>query len=352
MAESQDSQIPWNAETRIACTFSFQCPKTWDQLCETDNPTMRYCLHCNRDVLLVQTEADFSHYREQGGCIAVPVVPSDKTSPAEITFGTPGPTPEQIAETQRLAHEWLENECSIPEPTPVSEVPEGMVLIPKGPFLYGDKNEKVIIDYDYYMAIYSVTNDQYKEFVLANGYGSQDYWSKEGWAWKQNTQVNGQEHLTDSQWNIADHPVGDVSYYEAEAYATWAGKRLPTEQEWEKAARGTEGQKYPWGDEFEFDGSKCNYSNNASWFTPSTPVTKYPEGQSPYGCYDMAGNVWEWCAGGFDQSNSEPVSRGGSHGSTPYENNSPADLRSAVRYSVPADFPQVNIGFRLAQDIP
>ena len=93
-----------------------------------------------------------------------------------------------------------------------------------------------------------------------------------------------------------------MQFHEAKACAKWAGKRLPTEQEWEKAARGRDGRVYPWGD--KFDSSKCNSGKLTWFFTPTTPVTQYPSGVSPYGCYDMVGNVWEWCANG--------VLRGGS----------------------------------------
>jgi hypothetical protein len=108
MAESQDSQIPWNDETRIACAFSFKCSKTWDQLGEGDNPTICYCLYYEREVLLVQTEADFRRYGEQDRCIAVPVAPSDNTGESKMMLGTTGvPTPEQEAEAQRVGREWL-----------------------------------------------------------------------------------------------------------------------------------------------------------------------------------------------------------------------------------------------------
>jgi formylglycine-generating enzyme required for sulfatase activity len=217
-----------------------------------------------------------------------------------------------------------------------------MVLIPKGPFLYGDKKEPVIINYNYYMDIYPVTNAQYKEFIKANGYGLQKFWSEEGWAWKQENHVNRPDYWNVSKWNKADHPVVGVTYYEAEAYASWTDKRLPTEQEWEKAARGTDGRQYPWGK--VFDENKCN--SEKSGIDATTPVTKYGKGSSPSGCYDMAGNVWEWCASWYDQSDGLRVIRGGSW------DNFPEDVRTLLRYRYSAVYRNDDIGFRLAQDAP
>ncbi len=220
--------------------------------------------------------------------------------------------------------------------------PEGMVLIPKGPFLYGKDRVHEEIPNDYYLDIYPVTNDHYKEFMLANGYGSQKYWSDEGWTWKKKDHVNRPKYWTDSKWNQADHPVVGVSYYEAEAYAIWAGKRLPTEQEWERAARGTDGRKYPWGN--AFDKKKCN--SEKSGIGATTPVTKYTKGISPSGCFDMAGNVWEWCESWYDQSRDLRVVRGESWGT------SPENLRASLRSWLPTDIRGSTLGFRLAQGTP
>jgi formylglycine-generating enzyme required for sulfatase activity len=164
--------------------------------------------------------------------------------------------------------------------------PVDMVKVPKGPFLYGDKKTHKTIDYDYWIDKYPVTNEKYRAFIQAGGYEKQQYWSADGWQWKTETMVSRPEYWNDVKWNKPDQPVVGMSYYEAEAYAKWASKRLPTEQEWEKAARGEDGRQYPWGE--EFDKNRCN--SDESGIGHTTPVSQYPNGVSPYGCYDMAGN--------------------------------------------------------------
>jgi len=123
--------------------------------------------------------------------------------------------------------------------------------------------------------IYPVTNAEYKEFVDASGHNPPRTW-KEG-AYPEGT---------------GDHPVIWVNWSDAQAYCEWAGKRLPTELEWEKAARGTDGRTFPWGN--SFDAANCN--SKESQLGGTSPVGSYADGVSPAGCFDMAGNVWEWTA--------------------------------------------------------
>ena len=225
---------------------------------------------------------------------------------------------------------------------PPHEAPVDMVTVPKGPFTYGEDRIRKTINHDYWIDKYPVTNEKYLSFILADGYGNQACWSPEGWKWKTEYNITCPDSWNDTKWNKADHPVVGVSYYEAEAYAKWAGKRLPTEREWEKAARGEGGREYPWGD--TFDKLKCNSA--AADLDHTTPVTQYPNGVSPYGCHDMIGNVWEWCADWYDEEQKDwRVVRGGSW------SNLPENLRVSNRFRTYANRRSNNIGFRLAQDV-
>jgi formylglycine-generating enzyme required for sulfatase activity len=163
-----------------------------------------------------------------------------------------------------------------------------MVWVPEGEFLMGDDKRRVHLD-GYWIYKYPVTVTQYMAFCDATGHERP---SKPRWGWRH------------------DHPVVNVSWPDAAAYCAWAGVSLPTEMEWEKAARGTDGRKYPWGN--EWDANKCWCSRKEYGDPKSTaPVTDYSEGISPCGAWHMAGNVWEWCENQHPRGGDSRVVRGG-----------------------------------------
>lgn len=174
-----------------------------------------------------------------------------------------------------------------------------MVKILRGKFLYGDRKLEKEIDHDYFIDVFPVTNKQYKEFLDEN----KEWPLPHNWSKVIRRYPAGK----------SDHPVVLVSYKDAEQFCKWRSQkkgekyRLPTEEEWEKAARGTDGREYPWGNNF----NKKNCNTNESGIDDTTEVNSYPSGTSPYGCYDMAGNVWEWVTG----SDWKSIWRGGSWGS-------------------------------------
>lgn len=183
-----------------------------------------------------------------------------------------------------------------------------IIEIPAGEFTQGNNavdaldNERpahrVYLE-SYSIDRYPITCKEYREFMQAGGYQHHQWWSDAGWEWLQANLVTQPLYwLDDRQWD--NHPVCGVSWYEAEAYTNFVGKRLPTEAEWEKAASFeslTQSERiYPWGDTFP-DSDRCNHNNAIG---QTTPVNAYPNGQSAYGLYDTLGNVWEWTATWFD----------------------------------------------------
>lgn len=238
-----------------------------------------------------------------------------------------------------------------------------MVLIPAGNFTMGSDeydNEKpahrVYID-AYYIDKYEVTNQKYKVFIDAGGYNEKTYWTEEGWQWKTKENITKPYWWDSGEYNsgpsYANYPVVGISWYEAYAFAKWAGKRLPTEAEWEKAARGIDARTYPWGE--GLDNGRANYNSSGS-----TPVGSYPSGASPYGCLDMTGNVWEWCNDWYqnDYYSISPSKnpQGSSSGTFKVLRGGSWDLdvnglRCAVRYYFNPDFRNfVNgVGFRCVQ---
>ena len=230
-----------------------------------------------------------------------------------------------------------------------------MVLIPAGEFQMGNNNgdsdEKpvhtVYVD-AFYMDIYEVTVGQYERFVRETGHRAPN-WNDV------------------SAYSPTDrHPIIYVSWYDAMAYAQWAGKRLPTEAEWEKAARGgLVGQKYPWGN--SIDSSKANYNQKVEG---TTPVGSYPP--NGYGLYDMAGNVLEWCLDAYDKDSYKNSPRrnpiAGADSITHITNNftnvknsrvlrggswavSPEFLRAADRFGGSPSGSDGTVGFRCARTL-
>ena len=176
--------------------------------------------------------------------------------------------------------------------------PEGMVLIPAGEFQMGSRytgNEHpvrtVYVD-AFYMDATEVTNAQFKAFLIENPRWRKDRIQKRFHSGGYLYDWNGNNYPVGE----ANHPVKYVSWYAAMVYAKWAGKRLPTEAEWEYAARGgLVGKAYPWGD--TIDHTKANYSARVG---DTTAVGSYPA--NGYGLYDMAGKVWEWGLDNYDSS--------------------------------------------------
>jgi formylglycine-generating enzyme required for sulfatase activity len=187
---------------------------------------------------------------------------------------------------------------------------------------------------------HEVTNAEFAHFLQESGYRPRDasnflkHWSGESPAPE-----------------LTDHPVVYVGLDDARAYARWAGKRLPTEPEWHRAAQGDDGRKWPWGD--EFDASRCNGPSEAT-----TPVTAHRTGRSPFGCHDMAGNVWEWTESERSDGHTRfCIIRGGSYyraeGSIWYVEGGPQPCTSHTKFIL--IYPGLDrcstIGFRCVKDV-
>jgi formylglycine-generating enzyme required for sulfatase activity len=222
-----------------------------------------------------------------------------------------------------------------------------MLVVPAGEFTMGsttgDADEQPVHQVyvnAFLMDVHQVSVKHYARFLEATHHEVPPDWSI----------MNRPQHQ--------DRPVANVDWAEAAAYCTWAGKRLPTEAEWEKAARGTDGRIYPWGNELPTQARATSGKEIWSSHTAPSSVGMLEEGKSPYGIYDMSGNVWEWVSDWYDQdyyknspsknptgpsTGEAKVIRGGSWGS------GPKDLRAANREVHVPSFRGFGTGFRCAK---
>ncbi len=192
-------------------------------------------------------------------------------------------------------------ETPVIDETPIiPPLPEGMVLVPAGEFIMGSNLEvdpladeldeipqhTVFLD-AFYIDKHEVSNADYTKFVEATDHRNSIFWDN-------------------PKFNQPDHPVVGERWGDAVAYAEWVGKRLPTEAEWEKAARGTDGRIWPWGN--EFDPTKCNFDDDGKFdghldgFAMAAPVDSFAQGASPYGVHNTVGNVAEWVSDWYDMA--------------------------------------------------
>jgi formylglycine-generating enzyme required for sulfatase activity len=193
-----------------------------------------------------------------------------------------------------------------------------MILIPAGTCLMGSEEgsdaerpiHEVYVD-DFWMDETPVTNQQFTKFVKETNYQTEV--ESLGAAWgcldSKYSLIQGLSWRSYSGADREGHPVVLVSWHDALAFAHWAGKQLPSEAQWEKAARGgLVGKLYPWGDQAP-DGTRCNFAQAPSEFPGTSPVRSFPH--NDYGLYDMVGNVWQWCADRYGQYGclEEPVDK-------------------------------------------
>ncbi len=221
---------------------------------------------------------------------------------------------------------------------------QGLVEIPAGRYAFQDGHQQ--IEQPFRIGRYPVTNGQYQRFIEAGGYADSQWWSAPGWQWRETEAITEPATWSNSLWNGPNQPVVGVSVWEADACCRWAGGRLPTEQEWEAAARGVEGHEYPWGGTWQ-DGI-CN--TEEAGLNRTSPVGLFPRSrQKELGIEDLAGNVFEWCLNDyrqpedilFEDPEATRVVRGGAW------NLNRRYARAVYRLSDRPDFRLVGVGFRV-----
>lgn len=206
---------------------------------------------------------------------------------------------------------------------------------------------------------FAVTNSQFQRFIAEEGYHRSEFWDGVGLGRIPVAHIIEPAYWRDKNFNQPNQPVTGISYHEAQAFARWAGCRLPTEVEWQKAAGGTGGFVFPWGDD-EPDLRRAHFAPGFSPASSSTrSVYELPSGDSPYGCRQMAGNVHEWCRDSYHydtpiqrreanlvelRPSPRRVLKGGAW------TTGAGRLRVAARWSAPPGLRDNVVGIRLACD--
>lgn len=191
-----------------------------------------------------------------------------------------------------------------PLPEPPADKLKGMVLVPAGPFLYGDTNDEIDLP-AFYIDRLEVSQADYAKFLeYVERSGDHSHCHPDEPEHKDHTPLDwGRPDITNPRF-----PVVGLDYWDVQGYVRWVGKRLPTEQEWEKAARGTDGRQFPWGD--QWDPKRCNWGPAGDDHRTLLPVDSLPAGASPYGCLHMLGNAAEWTASFIDEAGGVHCGRG------------------------------------------
>jgi formylglycine-generating enzyme required for sulfatase activity len=239
-------------------------------------------------VVLARTAMDQPPVVLQQDCLPYPAAVQVPTFFAELTLEQ-----KQVLTTYHDLIRPQANPVAQPAGKQVTTANDTMARVPAGAFNLGTGQMATLAAFT--IDVYEVTNAQYKHFLETGGYDTKTYWSDDGWRWVQEKHRRQPGYWDDELLNKPDQPVVGVSWYEADAYCRWAGKVLPTQQQWEKACRSTDGRRFPWGNA-PLAAPEQGPSADPSTYTAPAAVGSRPQAQSPYGVHDLAGNVEEWTA--------------------------------------------------------